>query len=649
MSGKLCTDLDTITFGGIDQTNDLLTVYDYSAVEDKKIAAVEFLKRSLASTDVSWATALTFSGFDAANDKLVVFDTSATQFKTTVLSEVLNKTFGATSVSSFSSLTRSAIAVLSDKFPVWDASASVWKLLTANELLDDPNVINVKNAAYGATGDGVTDDYAAIAAAIAAGGDGKTFFFPAGEYRHSAELKFEGNYQHVLGDGGNATYLTFTGSSGNQVTFGKVGKGYVSYFCSMERISLKATNTTNSKIALQLVDQAEFNGYDLNVLNELGANTVGVCIRGRQHTTLTHCYLGAPVPLQIGNASESTPAGWLSADFLRCQQMELISNAAPTTFPRANILVGEYSALGALDTSKPSHLSNAKFDTISMIGARYGLHWVALTVPSGKYSHTVVFDNCRKEQTTGASPWAFYVNVPTATDLGAGSHALWGLQISNFQGDFSGGVGGIYARGIEHLRLEEFNNYGGSSTTVDVDDVGVMTWDGVYQASSSTCTFGSNMKMSHASMHRNGYPYPTHAVWVTQSQYVNALKPTMRIGDTSEFRYAATMADDAIAYLPINADVQYVTSCLLEVWMTSAAGGSLAEYGIFLLTPATAGTNGVVKLAGSSINVDVADTDTKLCVFCSGSALTGNLAVKNRLGASVSMALRATYMRSVNT
>src|SRR5687768_16398480 len=53
-------------------------------------------------------------------------------------------------------------------------------------------VFNVTNPAYGAKGDGVTDDTSAINAAIAAAGVAGTLLFPAGTYRISAPITYSG-------------------------------------------------------------------------------------------------------------------------------------------------------------------------------------------------------------------------------------------------------------------------------------------------------------------------------------------------------------------------------------------------------------------------------------------------------------------------
>jgi hypothetical protein len=70
---------------------------------------------------------------------------------------------------------------------------------------------NVKAAPYGAVGDGVTDDWAAITACLAAAdaGDG-TVFFPPGYYKVTSTIDLGGmDYQHIVGGHINAGLIQF--------------------------------------------------------------------------------------------------------------------------------------------------------------------------------------------------------------------------------------------------------------------------------------------------------------------------------------------------------------------------------------------------------------------------------------------------------
>lgn len=60
---------------------------------------------------------------------------------------------------------------------------------------------NVKSPEFGATGDGVTSDSAAINAALAAAGSGGTVYFPEGTYRVTSTLNASGGQNWVLAPG----------------------------------------------------------------------------------------------------------------------------------------------------------------------------------------------------------------------------------------------------------------------------------------------------------------------------------------------------------------------------------------------------------------------------------------------------------------
>jgi len=451
-----------------------------------------------------------------------------------------------------------------------------------------------------------------------------------GNYDIDSTILFDGDYTRLVGQGRRITYLTFTPTTGTAVRFKRASSASPHYFCGLEGLTVRASDATATKTAIEVEDAAEFIGRDFQVTAWSGGDSVGVLYKGRQHTSLSNMQIAATIPIRISQLPNTSPVGWLSADFLRVEQAELIAGT-PASLTNAVILV---------DTG--TQISNVLFDTVSLIAGTQGFYWNGTTAPTAKNSQALSFRNIRREQVVGSSGYAFYIVQPTA-------QKLYSLSIADFQGEVSGGSGGIYVRGVDNVALRDFNQYGGAVTVVNADDVNVLEWAGVFMASNGVVTLGSTMQLATAAQHRNGYPYPTHAVYTTQSSFLNVRRPQLRIGDGGNVQtITGSLADDATIIVALNADVQSVVSCHLRVLMTSAAGGSIAEYGEFLLTPATAGTNGVLKLPGSTTNVDVADTDTMLCVYCSGAALTGNVTVKNRLGGTVNYQVWADYTRSTN-
>lgn len=182
--GKFSDQLNALAYASVDATNDLDTIYDDSATELKYIAAVERIKRSLGSADVSWMTTLAVSAIVAADDKFLVWDASATAFKVITGSDLLNNTFAGVSVGGLTALTLANTDTAADYFLVWDNSATAWKKIIAGDV-NNKQVFNVKDSAYGAVGNDSTDDTAAIRlcrTAAAAATYAPTILFPPGIY-----------------------------------------------------------------------------------------------------------------------------------------------------------------------------------------------------------------------------------------------------------------------------------------------------------------------------------------------------------------------------------------------------------------------------------------------------------------------------------
>lgn len=90
---------------------------------------------------------------------------------------------------------------------VWNDTQSTW--------------INVKNAPYNAKGDGSSDDYAAISAALSACPSGGTVYLPAGTYRVGQSFWNMGGSKRILGAGMDATtikrHATFNPANGQYI------------------------------------------------------------------------------------------------------------------------------------------------------------------------------------------------------------------------------------------------------------------------------------------------------------------------------------------------------------------------------------------------------------------------------------------------
>ena len=139
-----------------------------------------------------------------------------------------------------------------------------YRILDHLTILDGNGVINVK--AYGATGNGFTDDTVAINKAIAAISSSKTIlYFPAGTYIVSSTLTLA-NPMHVLGDSQPSTVIYLASNSNcnvidvtsSDVTFEQLtvngnqpnqpdGNYYgISYATALSNLTLKSVTVTNA-------------------------------------------------------------------------------------------------------------------------------------------------------------------------------------------------------------------------------------------------------------------------------------------------------------------------------------------------------------------------------------------------------------------
>jgi len=185
----------------------------------------------------------------------------------------------------------------------------------------DPSEWNVR--AYGAAGDGTTDDQIAIMAAINAASANAIFVlkgnvvkFPAGQYRHTATIQVPialNQGQVILrGDGMRTTYLLPAGPSTNFTAaplynacllFGSATPDAagtttnVTQYCGLENMSTSGTLiTSGSVVAVQFTQMQK--GWIINhIIEQFPNNSIGLYLRGSTVTgglganvTAPHCW-----------------------------------------------------------------------------------------------------------------------------------------------------------------------------------------------------------------------------------------------------------------------------------------------------------------------------------------------------------------------
>jgi len=111
-------------------------------------------------------------------------------------------------------------------------------------------MLNVRD--FGAKGDGVSDDTAAIQSAINAAGISKSeVHIPRGTYLHTG-LTIEAHGVHLVGEGKSVSMLKYTPTEGNAITVGISGTKYG--HIGIRNVGVCGTGTQTSGALIQVID-----------------------------------------------------------------------------------------------------------------------------------------------------------------------------------------------------------------------------------------------------------------------------------------------------------------------------------------------------------------------------------------------------------
>jgi hypothetical protein len=293
--------------------------------------------------------------------------------------------------------------------------------------------VSVKD--FGAKGDGVTDDTAAIQAAINSFPTGwGTVHFPKGVYLVTSTLTVAQDAINLVGDGMRQSQIRFAPTANDICIFvGKGGEGTanggITVECAITDLFLFSTNTTYTKVGIELKDISRF------TLNRVkigpngfwsGAGSIGLKSRGREFLWVSECALSADKPLVIGYNDNATS---LHADF----------------FTFRDLFLGTITADANITVEDKVNLTNVRFDSVSMSGGSYGFYWNHTTTIF-PVSYAVSFVNCRPEQSVDPTKYHFYFNPPSG---------LYNLKLESCRfGSRAAPVNGLYARNTLYLTIE---------------------------------------------------------------------------------------------------------------------------------------------------------------------------------------------------
>lgn len=300
--------------------------------------------------------------------------------------------------------------------------------------------VNVKD--HGATGDGVTDDTAAIQEAIdSLAGAAGTIYFPSGVYLTTSGITVSGHRQVLVGDGKNTSKINFYPTvAGTAMTF------QYSAASSLVQCGIKDMGFMGSgdevKTAIKLVDVDIF---DLENIAIGGGNTwtdstyscVGIQIKGLDFINISKVDVYADTPIQISE----NPNSEYDIDH--------------TTFKNTYLIASSTNACVLVDSDV--NLTNVSFEGYNgwALGG-YGFKWVDTETSSQSYNLSL--KNIRWERSTNATGWIIDIEH---------NFVLYNLLVENVYG---GGTGenGIKLSKVVHATLRN-HTYNGALSALTVD------------------------------------------------------------------------------------------------------------------------------------------------------------------------------------
>jgi hypothetical protein len=300
------------------------------------------------------------------------------------------------------------------------------------------DVVSVKD--FGAVGDGVADDTAAIQAAINSFASGRgAVYIPPGTYKVTSTITVAQDRIHLVGAGSWATQLLFSPTANGSCL--KLSKGAsVLFQGSVKGICFFSNDSTYTKSALEIVDVSGYNIEDIVVGGSVvsggsnfwsggAAGSRGIWVKGREAIRVDRIYAYADKPIEIS----ANPNNSISIDHAYFTNCYLGAN----NFACVSINDGV-------------NLTNVSFDGYQawVLGA-YGLYWVDSTTTG--VSQTLSLFNVRTEQGTNSSAYSVYISH---------NSNLQSFTIENSQLDSA--RNGIYLRKVERASI--YNVLDGSSS-----------------------------------------------------------------------------------------------------------------------------------------------------------------------------------------
>jgi hypothetical protein len=296
-------------------------------------------------------------------------------------------------------------------------------------------VFNVKDSAYGAVGDGSTDDTAAINAAItAATASGGTVFFPAGTYRVTSLITVQHDV-NLVGAGSEFTAILTDHATAGTLSYNAAGSGnHASNLLSGLRIGASQANTgarvnivSGGRVVIdrcRLGSTTNSNGYALLIASSA--------------TTRLH----VRDSILVTNASNSSVVRGLQSGgrsvFERCYFVESATSYTPAD-----------TGAGMVSGIKMTFI-DCEFDASAATAGTFTYYYSESTTLDA------VFRGNRFLATGGATATAFELGAYTATSFFSEEASTFGASVTAYSYTHSAvGSGGAHKGAQVRLRSRE--------------------------------------------------------------------------------------------------------------------------------------------------------------------------------------------------
>lgn len=263
---------------------------------------------------------------------------------------------------------------------------------------------------FGATGNGVTDDTAAIQAAVTAlsAAGGGFLRFPSGTYKITSTVTIASNQMRLSGDIFGETTILFMPSVGSPCFLFSNGAGSV-IDCGLTEMSFTSTNTTTFKAMVRVIDGRQFTAQRIQSTdgNWTGNNSYGLDIRGRDGIRIRNCDIYADLPI-VFNLNPNVATN--SLDHTTVEECFLTVNAG-----QAHAAIS--FAAGSIVT---------RFSVRDCAFVR-GNSSITLSSPGAGLCVGIAIENCRSEQGIAGTTYSY--------NFAGGANEIQFLTIKNCQLD----------------------------------------------------------------------------------------------------------------------------------------------------------------------------------------------------------------------